>query len=128
MSEWIKLETGTPDKPEIFELATLLNIEADAVLGKMMRVWTWFNAHTQKGSVPESVIPLLDRLTACSGFSEALLKVGWLTRKNGTVVLVNFDRHNGKEAKSRGLSAKRSSAHRLMKAVMAEIDKEGASK
>lgn len=33
-SNWIKLEVITPDKPEIFRLAEILNIDPDAALGK----------------------------------------------------------------------------------------------
>jgi DNA replication protein DnaT len=128
MSGWIKLESGTPDKPEVMEIASHLKIDADAVLGKLMRVWVWFDAHSVKGAAPESVEAFLDRLTACTGFADALVKVGWMTRRNGKSSLVNFEKHNGKEAKTRGLSAKRTSAHRMMKALIAELEKEEGGK
>jgi hypothetical protein len=41
---------------------------------------------------------------------------------------VNFEKHNGKEAKTRSLSAKRTSAHRMMKALIAELEKEEGGK
>ena len=31
--DWIKFETVTPDKPEVYELAGLLNLDPDAVVG-----------------------------------------------------------------------------------------------
>ncbi|EOK3377847.1 hypothetical protein ACJQTP_004134, partial [Shigella flexneri] len=40
-SNWIKLEVITPDKPEIFRLAEILNIDPDAALGKVIRFWAW---------------------------------------------------------------------------------------
>jgi DNA replication protein DnaT len=37
--DWIKILAATPDKPEVFALAQRLGIDADAALGKLVRVW-----------------------------------------------------------------------------------------
>ncbi|HDV0969774.1 TPA: hypothetical protein RHZ68_000076 [Escherichia coli] len=37
-SSWIKVEVITPDKPEIFQIAEILGIDPDAVLGKLVRI------------------------------------------------------------------------------------------
>jgi len=37
--DWIKVEHWTPDKPEIFRLADELEIDPDAVVGKLVRLW-----------------------------------------------------------------------------------------
>lgn len=46
---WIKMETHTPDKPEIFQIADELGIDANSAFGRCFRVWVWFDAHTTNG-------------------------------------------------------------------------------
>ena len=41
---WIKIEKSTPDKPEIFEMAEILGVDPDAILGKLIRVWAWMDS------------------------------------------------------------------------------------
>lgn len=48
-SSWIKVEVITPDKPEIFQIAEILNIDPDAVLGKLVRIWAWADQQTIDG-------------------------------------------------------------------------------
>ena len=49
-SNWIKVEVITPDKPEIFKLAEILNIDPDAALGKAIRFWVWADQQTIDGN------------------------------------------------------------------------------
>lgn len=110
-SNWIKLEVITPDKPEIFRLAEILNIDPDAALGKVIRFWVWADQQTIDGnaecnarSVTKSAI---DRITFMSGFADALIQVGWLVEIEGLLTLPNFERHNGKSSKKRALTNER---------------------
>ncbi|EJV2569514.1 hypothetical protein ACT0R4_004629, partial [Shigella sonnei] len=104
-SNWIKLEVITPDKPEIFRLAEILNIDPDAALGKVIRFWAWAdqqmidgNADCNARGVTKSAI---DRITFMSGFADALIQVGWLVENDGGLSLPNFERHNGKSSKKK---------------------------
>ena len=36
--DWLKVEVATPDKPEIWLIAEELQIDPDAVVGKLLRV------------------------------------------------------------------------------------------
>ena len=38
--DWIKIEENTPDKPEVHKMASILGIDPDAVVGKLVRVWS----------------------------------------------------------------------------------------
>lgn len=105
---WIKIEKGTPDKPEILELAGILNIDdPDTVTGKMIRVWSWFDSNSENGHAPLVTKVLLDRVTGVTGFTEALVTVGWLEKKDNGYSIPNFDRHLGKGAKKRASDAER---------------------
>ena len=110
--DWIKFETTTPDKPEVFEIAEALSIDPDAVVGKCLRVWSWFDQYTENGNAPVTVRALLDRVTGVTGFCNSLEKVGWLVLDGDWLFLPNFDRHNGKTAKNRALTAKRVASSR----------------
>lgn len=109
---WIKFETSTSDKPEVWQIANSLGIDPDAVVGKLLRIWAWFDDQTESGNAPLTVGALLDRRVGVSGFVNAMISAGWMHEKNGVLTLPNFDRHNGETAKSRALTAKRVSKHK----------------
>ncbi|EFL3070289.1 hypothetical protein AF995_004536 [Escherichia coli] len=118
-SNWIKLEVITPDKPEIFRLAEILNIDPDAALGKVIRFWAWAdqqmidgNADCNARGVTKSAI---DRITFMAGFADALIQVGWLVETNGVLSLPNFERHNGKSSKKRAVTNERVTKIRELK-------------
>lgn len=114
--DWIKFELITLDKPEVCQLADLAGIDPDAVVGKLLRVWGWFDQHTEDGNAPSVSKKLLDRLVGVSGFCEFMIQVGWmieaLVLEESLISLPNFDRHNGKTAKKRLLTAKRVASHK----------------
>lgn len=114
--EWIKIEVVTPDKPEIYQLAEILAIDPDAVLGKLIRIWAWAdqqtidgNANSNAASVTKSAI---DRIGFMPGFADALIQVGWLRFDGSILIFPNFDRHNGKSSKKRALTNRRVTEHR----------------
>jgi hypothetical protein len=76
--DWIKFETCTHDKSEVWAIAATLGIDADAVVGKLLRVWAWFDEHTSEGNadtVTSSVTKtLLDRLVGVNGFCNAMVQ------------------------------------------------------
>ena len=120
--DWIKMESATPDKPEVWSLAEALNIDPDAVVGKLFRVWVWFDSHTEKGNAPSVTKLLLDRLVGVNCFCDAVIAVGWMQEENGELVLTNFDRHNGETAKTRALTAKRAAKHRNEKVTQLPLE------
>jgi len=104
---WIKLETHTFDKVEVFSMAQELGIDPDSVVGKCARVWAWFDANTTDGITKSVTTALLDRYCGVTGFSQAMVNVGWMVIEDGNLFLPNYDRHNSQTAKDRALNAKR---------------------
>jgi hypothetical protein len=104
---WIKLETHTFDKVEVFSMAQELGIDPDSVVGKCCRVWAWFDANTTDGITKSVTTALLDRYCGITGFSQAMVNVGWMVIDDGDLFLPNYDRHNSQTAKDRALNAKR---------------------
>ncbi|MFJ5472743.1 DnaT-like ssDNA-binding domain-containing protein [Pectobacterium carotovorum] len=114
--EWIKVEVITPDKPEIYQLAEILSIDPDSVLGKLIRLWSWADQQTIDGNANGNAASVtknaIDRITFLPGFADALLQVGWLKAEGNTLMFPNFERHNGKSSKKRTLSNRRVTEHR----------------
>ena len=117
---WIKLEKNTPDKPEIFEMAEILSIDPDAVLGKLIRVWCWVDSNSSDGHIKSVTPVLIDRLTMSQGFADAMTQVGWLEENS----IPNFARHLGESAKKR---AKDSERKRMSRTTSAECPKESVT-
>lgn len=109
---WIKFETTTSDKPEVWAIASDLGIDPDAVVGKLLRVWAWFDEQTESGNAPSVTAALLDRRVGVSGFVTAVVRAGWLSDDGEKLQIVNFERHNGETAKTRALTAKRVAKHK----------------
>lgn len=105
--DWLKMECCLPEKPEVFQIASILGIDPDEVLGKLFKVWRWFDAHTESGNAHSVTYALVDRISGRVGFAEAMGFVGWLVQDGSDLCVPNFDRHNGKTAKERALTAKR---------------------
>lgn len=111
-SEWIKFEKATSDKPEVWAIACALNVDPDAVVGKLLRVWAWFDEQTENGNAPSVTKMLLDRKVGVTGFCDAVISAGWMQEKDNAITLPNFERHNGETAKKRALGKNRTEKHR----------------
>jgi hypothetical protein len=113
--DWMKLELATPDKPEVFEIAAALNISIPEAFGRLFLVWRWFDQHTEKGNAANVSAAYIDHIAGVAGFAQAMQSVRWLDAQPNNALgcaLPNFDRHNGKTAKSRALTSKRVAKHK----------------
>ena len=115
--DWIKIEHVTPDKPEVVRMAQQLDIDQDAVVGKLIRLWIWADQQTTDGNALSVTDSFIDRCTFATGFAQALRDVGWLGGDGSELSLPNFGRHNGKTAKTRALTNKRVSEKRKRNAA-----------
>jgi hypothetical protein len=110
---WLKFDVSTPEKPEVMAITIALGYEdPDLTVGKLLKVWRWFDSHTQEGNAVGVTPALLNKVVAIPGICEAMADVGWIVVSSSGVSLPNFDRHNGKTAKDRALGAKRAASHK----------------
>lgn len=113
--DWLKMEANTPDKPEVFEIAAQLGISTAEAFGRLFLVWRLFDQHTEDGNAVNVTSAYLDHIAGVTGFADAMRSVHWLEGgEDGDfgLSLPNFERHNGKTAKSRALTAKRVATHK----------------
>ncbi|MEY2727076.1 MAG: hypothetical protein RLZZ458_2943, partial [Planctomycetota bacterium] len=57
--DWIKIQHVTPDKPEVWQIAEITGLEADAVVGKLLRIWIWADQQTVDGNARSVTFALL---------------------------------------------------------------------
>lgn len=106
--DWIKMECCTPEKAEVLAITARMGWDdVDVTVGKLFRMWRWFDQQTEGGNARGVTAALLDRVIGVTGFCEAVQSVGWIEINEDGITLPNFDRHNGTTAKSRALGAKR---------------------
>jgi hypothetical protein len=113
--DWIKFETSTLDKPEIWQLADKLDRTPEAIVGHLLRFWSWANRQSRDGNALVTDLSIIDRVGNLTGLGEAMLSTGWLVKDPGQVTrysIPNWERHNGKSAKDRALTRDRVQAHR----------------
>lgn len=110
--EWIKVEKVTARKPEVLRIAGLLKVHADHAFGLCVRFWFWCDDHLANSNAAGVTKNDVDALLDCPGFADALLSVGWLRVRDGSLEVPNFDRHLSQSSKRRALTAARVSDHR----------------
>jgi hypothetical protein len=111
--DWIKMECCTPDKPEVLAITAKMGWDdPDLTVGKLFRMWRWFDQHTSDGNADSVTSALLDRIVGVTGFAECVCSVGWMSISETGVSIPNFNSHNGKTAKSRAQTAKRVSSYK----------------
>ena len=112
--DWIKIQHVTPDKPEVWQMAASLGIDADAVVGKLVRVWVWADQQSVDGTCHAASVTkaLLDRMVSVAGFCDCMIEAGWMLESDDGITFTNFDRHNGTSAKKRAQANDRQTASR----------------
>ena len=113
--DWLKMEVNLPEKPEVWQIAGILRIDPDAVVGKLLKVWRWFDAHTENGNANGVGFAVVDAAAGVVGFAEAMSLCGWLQQVGTSLQLPKFESHNGKTAKTRAETARRVAKHKAGK-------------
>jgi hypothetical protein len=109
--DWIKVEKATARKPEVLRIAGIMGIHPDHAFGLCIRFWCWCDDQLNTPNAHGVSDSLVDSLVERSGFASALLEVGWLQARNGSLAIPNFDRHLSQSAKQRALTARRVAKH-----------------
>jgi DNA replication protein DnaT len=122
MSEWIKTETHIHEKVEVAAIAEHTGLDPDAVVGKLVRVWSWASRNCYADGVTDvTALRVIREITRCETFDEAMVKCGWVAIKGDKITFANFDRHNSQSAKERALAARRMSKKRCHGDVTLEL-------
>ena len=107
MSDWIKVEKATLHKPEVLALSEALNIHPVHAFGLCVKFWMWCDDQILDGNARGVTKVTLDFVIGQPGMTDALLKVGWLRDRSGSLEVPHFDRHLSEGAKTRALTKER---------------------
>ena len=110
--DWLKMRHDLADDPAVIRLASVLQLDEDAVIGKLFRLWSWADRHSRNGEVDGVDLAWVDRLCRRDGYGAALVRVGWLVETGEGLSFPRFDRHCSDTAKTRALGKNRAESHR----------------
>ena len=110
---WIKIECGLINKPEVMQLAGLLDIDEHSVVGHLVAFWSWVDANMSR-DCPDTTGTKrgLDRVAGRDGFTDALVQVGWLEFDGNRVTVPHFEYHLSQSAKTRATDARKKARQR----------------
>lgn len=111
-NDWIKMRVDLDTDTDVIGISAELGISETYVVGLLHKFWSWANKNTSTGTLHRTSPAWIDRFVSCSGFSEALVRVGWLVVRHNSLILPEWDRHNGSSAKSRACDAIRKKGER----------------
>ena len=122
--DWIKVEKATARKPEILQMSEILGIAPDHAFGLCFRFWSWCDDQLKTCHAIGVTNVTLDAVIGHAGFATALIKVGWLEVRSGSLSIPNFDRHLSDSAKNRAQSGKRKQKQRLDSPEMSRSERD----
>ena len=105
--EWIKMRVDLASDPAVIRIRRATGLDADAVVGKLHRLWAWADTHLADGQADGLDGAWVDEFVGVQGFAAAMDAAGWLEVSDGGVRFSNFQRHNGQPAKTRALAKTR---------------------
>jgi len=120
--DWIKIEKVLPHKPEVMQLADILDIDELHVVGHLILFWSWVDG--QMSSDCPHVLGTkrgLDRAAGRTGFAAALVEVGWLEIDGLNITVPNMDYHLSKSAKTRARDLKNKQRRRNVPAERGHV-------
>lgn len=126
--DWIKMRHDLADDPAVIRIAERLGLDPDTIVGKLHRFWSWADRQLRDGNADGVTLAWLDRFVSVPAFSEMLLRVGWLEPTEEGFKIPNYERHLGKNAKSRALAQQRSATHRSRKSNADSVTKTSLEK
>jgi hypothetical protein len=110
--DWIKMRIDLAEDPAVIGMASQLDLDEYAVVGRLHKIWGWADRQCRDGHAAGVKATWIDRHVAQPGFSAAMQEVGWLEVNDGYAKFPRFERHNGQNAKSRALGNNRQQVHR----------------
>jgi hypothetical protein len=105
--DWIKMRADLFTHPKVVRIASALEADRLRTVGGLMSVWCLFDAHSVDGELDGYTFAAVDDHLRWPGFSSAMCAVGWLEESGKSLVLPEFDTHNGQSAKRRAQDADR---------------------
>jgi hypothetical protein len=106
--DWIKMRIDLQTHPKVVRILSATKSDKFRVIGGLHAVWSVFDTHSTDGTLNGYTPETLDHIIGWEGFAAAMIAVGWMEFDGlETLVLPEFDEHNGKSGKRRAEDQKR---------------------
>lgn len=106
--DWIKMRLDLQTHPKVVRILSATKSDKFRVIGGLHAVWSVFDTHSADGRLSGYTPETLDHIIGWEGFAAAMIAVGWLgTDGDESLILPEFDEHNGKSGKRRADDQKR---------------------
>lgn len=106
--DWLKMRLDLQTHPKVVRILSATQSDKFRTIGGLHAVWSVFDTHSSDGRLPGYTPETLDHIIGWSGFSQAMIAVGWLESEvPDALVIPDFDEHNGKGGKRRAEDMKR---------------------
>lgn len=115
--DWIKMRVDLADDPAVIAMACGLGMDEYGVVGRLHKIWSWADKHCTSGHAKSVTFVWIDRYVGHEGFAQSMEREGWLSESGNGIEFPNFDRHNGKSAKTRAEAVDRKRLERLSQFV-----------
>jgi hypothetical protein len=111
--EWVAIDIGLPDEPEVQELIDVTGHPVEYVCFRLYRLWGWASMHCADGTARMTIPRLVRTCGGDDAFWQAVAAVGWLEidETAATVTIPKWDRRFSQAAKARLQHADRSKAY-----------------
>lgn len=106
--DWIKMRNDLQSHPKVVRILSATKSDKFRVIGGLHAVWSVFDTHSVDGVLDGYTPEALDHIIGWPGFADAMISVKWLAFESPeTLILPEFDEHNGKSGKRRAEDQKR---------------------
>lgn len=121
MSAWIKFRTSLLNHPKVVRIACALRVQSvydpctsrvpdvcmmSTTIGALVQMWSMADSHAEGNCLPNMSLGIVDNLFGVPGFAQAMVDVGWLEERDGSLYLPNYQEHNGPTAKRRAINSR----------------------
>jgi hypothetical protein len=111
--EWIPIDCNLGTKPEVLELVDETGVPVEAVVWRLIQLWSWASMNTADGTIRATPARLVAVAGGDEAFWLAVERVGWVSFLNGTIVISGWERRFSQAAKARAQAARRQDKCRL---------------
>lgn len=107
--DWIPMRANLEDDPTVIFISRATKLQPDHVVGKLHRLWSWVDSHTDDGQLSGVDAKWIDHYVKRKGFAQAMANAPhpWLEILPDSLFVTNFGHWFGRSAKSRLTNTRR---------------------
>ena len=83
---WIEAHDTLPDHPKVLRAAKALRLDSDALVGKLLRLWTWALSNREDGILSDLDAGVLHRIMNYGGKADKPVSYTHLTLPTNSLV------------------------------------------